>query len=473
MSPGEAVFPIAQLVSAPELDAEILFDFNDGLSYPAGDDISLGSPPLLGDPGGVGAEYGYRTISFTLVVKDDEVGAMRQHSDLARQLMRDIVWFRFQLSENTPSVWYRCYRSSPGASSMGQWYRDRYENQWQIDVSLVADGMGVGESISHDVTIGNDPATGGLSTLLPDIRGDAPAPLVIDLAGNDLTYVQPWLSVCPLERARTWPGTVFWQLDSGTLENGAVAQSAPINSSGGTRIRVPVSSDTGDQRRTTVQVSPPFAGRYRVFARAGFEMVSTTGTVVVTVRGAGSAVSQPMRTTLTYAGIGGLGPQMFMVDLGVFTFPKGNVPTSRPYTLGLGGIGVALTLDVTDTAANVGSFYLDYAVAVPCDLPLDAVGPCTTLDFENSARTLGTVTLRINGEDGVAQEVAGTTYSNSNPETPAGEFPTVTPGAQNVLTLLPRRTALSGTTPMRTDRIADSNAVKVSYRPRWVWYPGA
>lgn len=463
-----STFPLVQFVSSPDADAEIYYDCNDGLSWPEHDGFSLGAPPLLGDPGGIGAEYGFRTIAFSLLVYADEATAMRQHSELARQLTRDVVYLRVQTSPTAPPVWYRCVRSSLGESSTADVYIDRHENAWRIAVRLVADPFAQGERVSHEVTIANDPAaTNGLSVALPDIRGDVPAPLSIDITSGTTIYIRPWLSVCPLEGSRSWAGAVFVQAETGQLGTGATVLAAS-GASGGSRVQIPMTSSTDEDRAVAWPVTPPYAGRWRVFARVGYES-TTAGDMTLRLRGAGAAVSQPNKTVTTFT-LGGT--HTFMADLGVYTFPKGNMPTSHPYRLTSGG--VILNAWWTPTGNAAGRLLVDYIVAVPCDLPLDATGPCVTTDFRTRDQTLGSVTLRLNADDAVVQEfttgAAAPTFALSEPETPAGEFPQVTPGALNVLTLLTRRSSERG---RERDSVTDSTTMTVSYRPRWLYHAGA
>ncbi len=465
---------MVQLVSSPDLDAEIRFDLNDGFSWPDHNGFSLGAPPLLGDPGGVGAEYGFRTLSFTLIVEGDEDSALRQHSYLARQLLRDENYLRFQLSPQAAPIWFRCVRSSPGESSLAKVYLDRATNEWSIGVALVADPFALGERVEHAVTIGNDPATGGLTAILPDIRGDAPSPLTIDMTPGTSAFVQPWISVCPVESSRPWPGTVVYQAEDGQLGDGAITESATAYSAG-QRVRVNISGDTGEQRFVAWPVKPPFAGRWRIFARVGL-VQTDTGLITLNLRGDGAAASAPRKTVLEFDHKTVPTTERFLVDMGVYTFPKGNLPTSRPYSMTTSG--VVLNWWATSTGTASARLLVDYMVAVPLDLPLDASGPVTTLDFQEFARTHGDVTLRLNSDDAAAQEItsfdaAGVpSFALSNPETPAGAFPAVTPGAQNVLTLLTRRTTIARPRVM-LDTITEATALTVSYRPLYLYHAGS
>lgn len=485
MTTPHGAYPLVQLMASPDTGAEIFFDFNDGLSWPEHDGFTLGAPPLLGDPGGVGADYGYRTLSFTVVVQGDEASAMRQHTELARQLVRDSMYLRFQLSEEAPSVWFRCVRSSPGESSMADVYLDRYEQQWRIAVALVAEPFGIGERVTHVLNVKNDPALGGLSTVLTDIRGDAPAPLDIDIspASDPHMWFRPWISTCPLEGSRTYIATPHYQAETASVSGGIVqigATAQTYSSSARVRFDLIGSEGANTRRLTWSAVKPPFAGRWRIFTRLTYMHTGVQGDKTVTIRGAGNAATSPRRTDLPFPSET-IGEQEMLVDLGVFTFPRGNMPTSRPYEI----VGDEVGIDVAWTG-EVGTGYLwfDYIVLVPVDLPLDTRGSVTSLNFRERERTRGNIRVRINSEEATVQEVGATTegidlFRRATAENPAGAFPMVTPGATNVLTFLPRRAYGTGGLGFGTafslgaDVVADVATLTVSYRPRWLWMPGA
>ena len=456
-------YPLVRLVSAPSSDATTRFDFNDGLTWAEHDGFDLGTPAMLGDPGGVGSEYDYRALAFRVNVEAGEFDALAKQTELARALMRDDNYLMFQVTPTAPPMWFRCVRSSPGGLSLADVYRDRDTNRWGIAVSLVAEPFALGEQVSHTLTIGNDPATGGLSTTLPPIKGDAPAPLVVEIDAGSTDYLRPWLSVTGLDG--TWPGLQWWQAEALTPgPSAAVVAGAALSGGSGVQRTVPVGS-WGAARLVTGSAVLPFAGRWRLFARLGVSVLSSGATASFTATGAGDSVSDAASTTFDVALTSTRG---VVADLGIFAFPKGNMPAAKPYTLATCEFGVDVAANVSGAVAFVTA---DYIVAVPLDLPLDAV-QTTSLDFRNPTQTSGTATLRLDGETGSVTEIAAGALGVASPEIPAGDFLRAAPGATNILHVLPRRGVVTSSGTTSSDNLTDSTVLDVSYRPRYLYLPG-
>lgn len=464
----EPQYPLLRLVSEPSLSAEIRFDFNDGPCWYTAESLTLGVPPMLGDPGGVGVEYGSAVHEFTVWVEGSEPDALRRQSQLARELTREHTYLLYQLSVTSPPVWWRIVRSTPGGVSGTHVYRDRDPQRWQLAVRLVTapdDPFGMGEQVTHAVTITNDPATGGLVAELPPIKGDAPAPLVVEIDAGSTDYLRPWLSVTVLDG--TWPGLQWWQAESLTPGAGAaVVAGAALSGGSGVQRTVPVGS-WGAARLVTGSAVLPFAGRWRLFARLGVWVLSSGATASFTVTGAGDSVSDAASTTFDVALTSTRG---VVADLGIFTFPKGNMPAAKPYTLATCEFGVDVAANVSGAVAFVTA---DYIVAVPLDLPLDAAAQTTSLDFRNPTQTSGAATLRLDGETGSVTEIAAGALGVASPEIPVGDFLRGVPGAVNVLHVLPRRGVVTSGGTTSSDNLTDSTALAVSYRPRYVYLPGS
>lgn len=483
-APVMNMFPIAQLVESPDRDAQIFFNFNDNGSYPEHESFVFGAPSLKGEPGSVNPEYDYRTISFNLVVPGDEDDVLRQHSALARQITRDTFYFRFQLSWRSEPIWFKCVRAAPGETSLADFFMDRIENTWKIAVTLIAEPFAMGERLEHSLTFANNPTAVGLAAELPPIRGDVPTPLIIEVAAGDSNFIRPYLSVCPLESSRAWVNPLpFWQAEAAKTISTGGASEVTTAASNNSRIRYNFTTTTTNntfQRRLTWDIAPPFPGRWRIFCRMGSNIVTES----IRIEGSGEACVKSHKTILNSA------EAVFstMVDLGVFSFPKGNMPVS-PGPNGPGGIrytlansGVGLNMGVPEGTA--GNVWFDYIVAVPLDLPVDCKGEVTTLNFRDEDRTRGLVALRIDGEEGIVQEIGvNGVLGVGNPELPAGNVLMATPGAKNIFTFLPRRaytaiiTVINPTGPDTTtdvfkprDIIAETNTFKISYRPRWLYF---
>lgn len=441
-------YPLVQLVDAPDVSAALRFDFNAGTVWPDGDSFSLGAPPLLGDPGGVGAEYGYRNITFLLTVRDGERAALRRQSVLARALLRDDNWLLFRLSESSAPMWFKLVRSSPGEGSLATVYRDREVNDWRFNVSLVAEPEAVGERITlPPVVVGNNPAAEGLAVVLPEIVGDAPAPLVVRIPAGGTTFVQPLMSVASFQ---TWPGLHYWQAESWTLGIDATV-TANSGASNGSQVSVSFATQTARRVRLTGGVAPSVAGRYRLFVRAS--LATGTGTAIIT--GGGVACVKPKVTSV----IGSSGWQI--VELGTYAFPRGNMPTVDNYTI------VPRANEVTIAAAKEGSFNnlrLDYIVALPVDTR--AASLVTSLEFRDADKANGAADYLIDGEQEFVSWLEAGAYGQGSTPVPAGDYVRVTPGMVNVLHFLSRRRS---TADIGADATTASTTLEVSYRPRYVY----
>lgn len=486
----QTTYPIAQLVSSPDTFAEIYFDFNDESNYPDHDTFKFEPPQLLGEPGGIGAEYDYRTVSFDLVIPGDEDDIMRQHSRLAKQLTRDTMYFRFQMSQNASPVWFKCVRSSPGETSIADFYIDREENFGRVAIALIAEPLLIGERIEMTLDISNSPETGeGMSLFMEDIRGDVPTPAYVTLPPGGSAYFQPFLSVIPLEYRTEWLNNItWWEAESATRPNGGVVE-ADSSSSGQSRVRFSFTTNSPDMaRRLTFNIAPKFAGRWRLFARMGHWIeFPGDGVIDITVKGSGEALSRKNRSLIQ--GVNGSpfteNRASYLVDLGLYTFPKGNMPVEPGYTLSPSEVGVDIGVTAIGTTYSV---WVDYIIAVPIDLPVDARGPASTLNFQDPDRTQGVLFLHIDGENETVQEkfLSGNIGPAANPEVPAGGALMLTPGAKNLFTYLTRR-AFRVTDPSKQphtflwdrrtrnfvqprDSLTEQSLVQVSYRPRWLYF---
>lgn len=449
-----------RFVATPDVDAAVRLDLADVAmgAWTARDGITLSPPEFRGEPGGVGGEYDYRSLTLSLrLVTDDPLAAGAWQAKLARELMRAENWLQYQASVDSPPRWFHCYQSSPGDIGV----RFAEQGVWDITVPLIADPMALGEVVTVNdgpMVVGNDPATGGLAIALPDIKGDAPAPLNIDIAPGVTNYVQPLIAVYATDTPGSLP---FWQAETWTYASGTTTVTGATYSGGSAaRATLPSGAARPSSRVVTGDIMVPFAGRWEVFARIAFANGVSTGTVVADVSGAGSAAASTSTVRIEPTNTGRL------VSLGTYIFPKGNMPSARPYTLGTGSVGVDFFGE--NGSAGTVTFDVDYIVAVPIDLPLDQVQPPRRLKFTQQSRTKGDATLRLDAESETVQVVSSGAHVQTNPEVPAGAFPSVVPGASNVFIFMPRRGSSVDTGYYR-DRISDTTTLTLTYRPRFLF----
>lgn len=451
-----------------DVDAAVRFDFHpeDYACWTNPADWDIKPPEVTGGPGAVGPDYGYSRITFILYLGTDRAQALRMQSQLARELLRDDNYLHFQLGPDTPPRWWHVYRSSPGALGNLEWLRtDGGEETWALSVGLDADSFAEGELVTIPLTVGNDPGTGGLVTALPDIQGDAPAPLTVSIAPGSTTYAQPLLTVAAID-APSWPGGTVWQAETWTVGTNTTAP-AVSDASGGSaaRFAIPLGGTT-NARRVTGNVTVPYAGRWRLFVRAMLKGNWTTWSVttVATITGTGAACAEPVVTQML--GNAAAAGSARLVELGTYVFPKGNMPSSRPYTLSTAEVGIDASAVAGATLTVTLDF--DYVVAIPLDLPLDQAQPPRTLEFTRQSATAGDATLRLDAEAEAVQEIRSNAFGVAAPEVPVGGFPQVVPGATNVLYFMPRRGSAT-TDGYYRDALSDSTTLTLTYRARYLY----
>lgn len=452
-------YPMVQLVSSSEDAAVVRFDCNaEGRTWPEHDGFTIGAPSIIGDPGAVGVEFGYRTVTFNLVISDGEAGARRVQSELARELLRNDNWLRFQFSPASPSQWFRVYRSAPGELSFARVYLDnRPEDHtlWGVKVSLVCDAYSLGEKQTiGPIEISPDPEDdNGIAYVLPDIKGDFPTPLRIDMPA---TLPPPGFAVCPagmlaVSQLPEWPGLeVVQDADIQVIIGGAnalVGSTAFASASGGTLKARTVAADTVAppaayewETGFRLLMSPTKAGRYRLFARLLKGDTDPFAPLSWTVRGGGFAQSEPGDVvTFTQA-------YWDMVDLGVYTIPWGHTPLDEDYTV-VASAGIdqpQISIEVLRGNSNGGQLRIDFVVAVPVDL-VGGHGQ-TTLFFKTPPQAVN-APISFDGERQLMQwytvegDLTDASYGYDPDAMPelSGAWPTVDPASVNVLQLVRRR----------------------------------
>jgi hypothetical protein len=183
------VYPRWVFVDAPDVDANVRFDFHDRsnpqcATWPLTGGWSLGAPSVEGDLDAVNVEYGSRRLTATLVVRGLKAHALAKQARLAKELLRHRNWVAFKLARHTPWVWFRTWRADPGEMSFDQVYDDDLrEDVWHIGISLPAEAFAYGKRVTHQaVAVSNGPSGNPLRYVLPTIKGDAPTKLRVRMA---------------------------------------------------------------------------------------------------------------------------------------------------------------------------------------------------------------------------------------------------------------------------------------------------
>ena len=468
-------YPIVQLVSVPESGATVRFDFNnagawsDTQTWPLHDGFTIGPPQLQGDPGNYGNQYGPRSLEFNLIVSGTFADAARISSRLALELGWRRNWLLFQLSPFSTPVWFHTYRTTPGALDFSRLLgtSDAQEACFGIGVSMAADPFACGERIVLDTyTIKNDMrASSGnaLSVVLPEILGDAPAPLRLEMTAEETHDIpSPMISVTPVPDGFILPilpcgtGDVVTAIGDTEDPPSSISRSIPFG----------VTENLASRAYFALDGFRP--GRYQAFLRVG-RGVGSSASYTFQARVA-SRSANPLQT-LERVNVDGPAYKQY-VDLGTISLPTGLQDWDAA---ALGHTFLNLFVGRTSGSSALTVFGL---VLVPVELFEDEPGLRLTV-FPDELPASPSV-LRVDGDGGYVQAYLGSGALTAivNPAWMTGQFPQVVPGRANLLTLL-RQTS----TDARPDGLlgdqrdtlnnADSTSMQttltVSYQPRFLY----
>lgn len=261
-------YPLVRLLAAPSTDARVLYDFNAEGRRVQHDGFSLGAPRYLGDPGSISPELGPRTIAFTHQIKDTEAAAGNALVEMNRALLAGRGYLMIVRSPSHAPAFARTYASAPDELN---WELARNaaagttRDIWQVGVRIDADAAFLGEQISWDpFTITNNPATGGCFQVLPDVKGDLPAPLRVRIEAEPDTIAQFLLTVTGMDDPGYDAPYITGQFTTGTTLSTAVADAASFT---GQRRNIPIPDSSGIAIANVTLPAQTGQGRYRVMAR--------------------------------------------------------------------------------------------------------------------------------------------------------------------------------------------------------------
>lgn len=473
------MWPRVRFVDAPDVTANVRFDFHDRLTGTArtsllADDYSIGAPALEGDPDAEAVQYGARTLRFTLVVEGPRSAARAKQAAVAREMLRRDNWIQFQLDDDTEPVWFKLYRAEPGELSFDHFRNSHSQDEWHIGMSLPAEAFAWGARITLPaVVLTNNPAapSNGSFTVLPDIVGDAPAPARVRFRYTLAQTGNRHLLACS-PAPGTYDAPVWWQVGTGddwTLGADTSAAASDVDYIGGTYRAVSFATDAAMATRISGDAPAPIApGRYKVMGRV---IRSDTDSTFATRFGVTTGFTYVYGDTIPLSWGVSAAEHAAWVDLGEFRFPQGNPlidltdePAVTPdiawqaqRLTGDGSLRLNALLLIPISDDNARTLFVDYA----------GLAPAASFDDEYHDGELDVVYSR--------RPLGGDRLSSMDPPNLEGGFAVLTPGEQNVLHWVEQASTTRAATFFGDcpDRITSSASLVVSYHPQHLWIGGS
>ncbi len=382
--------------------------------------------------------------------------------NLGRQLAVDNI-LRVVLNSGGNPVFFRTF-ANPGYEAT---IRGLFKFATTINLEIEAEpyAYGVREEVTGSpFTIANDPAlANGCFVDLPNIKGDAPTPLLILGTGTGTSgFVGRTAHFATRRRGTPSNYSNLIQAESCTQGvNTAVTVDATM--SGGNRSDVTFANSNNDLRLSdtfpgngtpTVEAR----GEYRVYARI-VKTIFTDDIRLQLAYGTAAATSVRNDQVKTPMASGNNGP--WWVDLGRMPVPA----FADGVTMGYSGSKTKTLMPFVGLYAQrvsgTGNLRVDCLYFMPCDEPTTLItafpAADTTYAIDGTTEPGGSVyalntALDQQLETGTPPRVVG-----------GGGFPAVIPGVSNRLHML-RNVDTAGT----VDAIGNSTTVRVFYWPRWL-----
>lgn len=450
MSPSG--WPRLRFCESPDLASATRLDLhNAGVHYNGdvvtlADGFSLGVPAVSSPPGArVQVLTDRTTTRLPLLVVGTKRVATRSLNLVMRELLRPTNWLEVQIAPELEPRWLRTMATVPEPLSLEHVYsRPDREDRWTTSVSLAAGPLALGpEELLGEWTVTNHPSSGvhPMRVELPEVEGEAPAPIELTIA-------------------KAAAGGMFGPA-VGCARVPAVVSSAP--------------GSWGAAVGSAVTDASMVAGTYRqtTGALASWTTVATwtpTGVpadyrrwlAMLRVDGSADAGALRLRWKVQAAGVASAvysAPVTVRPSTQARWVRTGEVPVPM---LDLSGLSIdaatTLTLEVQRITAG-GELRFD------APLLLVPAGPDADLLALSPDAITSAVTVRIDGTDRRVGMAAGTAPTR----TPgvAGGWPHVTPGQDNHLLILQSLDPAAGSGA--GDSIASTTTVRATYRPRYVW----
>lgn len=468
--------PVLQFVDGPSSTATVRYDFNSQTAtcrtLPlGGDGLDLGNPSYDGEPGGVGARYGYRPLRLTQRIIASKAVALARMSVLAKELLREGNWLRVQVDPTLGAVYFKTYRTEPGAMSM-EW--SETAGAWDVTVPLEADPFAYGAAeIIPTLQIIQAPADlagpvrGAMHTVLPAIKGEAPTPLRISLtpATGNANSGSTWLVGCIA--GTTAMSDQLYEIGTGdtvTALTGTAAASADATCFGGTCRIVTIAAATPNLLPRFTMLTNPVVplGRYKVMLRCATNAAVKPFLFRVGQVPSGGAVPT-YKPSVAFTNPGGSG-QKFWVDLGDINLPFG---VDAPADAGGASVPREIYFDIGTADGTATTLIVDAMQLIPVDGPTVTKASLIRSRHDNSGFGVG----HIGTYDGETEQfwkrlVAGLAFVDA-PTALSGSLPDVDPAAGRNL-LIVMATDSADTSATQITSLNAQLAVDISYYPKYL-----
>jgi hypothetical protein len=463
-------YPEIKLVDAPSATAAVLFDFNDTTATPKrsvnADDFTIGVPELQGDVDAIDPLYGERLVSFTCQMTGTKAQVAAAQSTLSRRLLAPGQgWLWVRMTPTSRLLFFRTYRAQPADLSFDlvQTTSTTKSERWELRIDLPCEPFAYGELVTQAAaTLSNDPTTGTnpQRVVLPAITGDAPAPLRLRLAYNELNQ-ENWALFALHAGATSRPpiNVGVGTSDGLTAGTDTTTVTAGVANTyiGGSYKSVSFATQTGLSTRLLGNLAAVEPGRYRIFIRAGIVApgggVTARNTFNLTVFG----ITSTRRYSSTNTNV-----VMSWLDFGDF-----ELPPRRPTEAADVGPNVTPSFSLGISRESTGgTVSLDHILIVPVGVS-DTVESRIMRVYTDIVQSGQAVNADARTETAWVATTATGLQQNANTAV-VGVMPRGIPGAQNVLTVL-LAAPPEGLGPIDDDLTNYAPVLTVSYYPRFLY----
>jgi hypothetical protein len=422
------------------------------------DSFSMGAPEYGGSPMSIGANDGYRTLTFKLKSENGYARAAVAFSAVSVQLLKPRGWLMLQWDNNRKPVFLRYYRTQTTPLDFG----DAGLGYFEAPINLTIDPYLYGELVTvGPVTVTNNPAgSAGTNPCFYKFAaplGDAPAPLTLKVTSSSTAVRDPVFVTNALDPSQS--PTTPTVVQAGSLTQGTDTTSGA--DAGGSNGFISTTTFATNNTLTPSRLSgtvAPIPGTYRVFLRAAAGTAAADFSIQMF-----GGIAFGLTPTFDYSGTINT-TSYYWVDLGLRTFPFG---VADPDYTDIAAAGGTETIDIrAKRNSGSGNLKLDCLLLVPID---------TAATIETHLLWAQNLTLSATQYaqfDGFRDRYALRNTSDqfvSQPQTPIiGDWLWIRPGYTNTLHLVGDVIGVPFITTPGADVLTDTHAVTATYYPRYL-----